>query len=260
MRRDMPEVIIERPRYGSTKNASYGMRKGRRKAQNNIDAMNLEELENLPIKDNSQRRRKYRDKCKELNENLAPLFRFMVSKVGLLWDDVYSEIRENLNPNSPIQMHILDHLNWYFEKVEKIDGELWTLPPYARKVKDLNDGSFYVDPDSGILMQAGTRRKNHWEPPKAKYMVIDSATQLHKLNGVWYSLHFRMIQKNEELANYGYRLHVDHIYGFITVREAMMYYGDKVLCYDKKQLNKKQLKKYKVKEFEEDLRKNGIVI
>jgi hypothetical protein len=47
---------------------------------------------------------------KGLNENLAPLRRFLVSRVGRSWDTVYSEIRTRLSPRNTIDMHVWQHL------------------------------------------------------------------------------------------------------------------------------------------------------
>ncbi len=49
-------------------------------------------------------------KTKWLNENLAPLKRFLGKQVGRPWDKVYSEIAENLKPTSTVQQHVRDHI------------------------------------------------------------------------------------------------------------------------------------------------------
>ena len=52
----------------------------------------------------------HRSSNKELNENLAPLYRFVQSQVGRPWNKIYSEIREFTNSNNTVQQHVLDHL------------------------------------------------------------------------------------------------------------------------------------------------------
>src|SRR6476660_1466738 len=101
MRKDMDKVIVERPRLGSrANNDDKGALKRRQRAIGN------EEL--LPKRSSTARGR--RNNYKSLNEHLAPLRRFLNSRVGRNWDKVYAEIRERINPDSTQQMHILQHL------------------------------------------------------------------------------------------------------------------------------------------------------
>jgi hypothetical protein len=51
-------------------------------------------------------------RCKGLNENLAPLRRFLRSNVGRPWDKVFAEICEHLNFDSAVQLHIWQHIRW----------------------------------------------------------------------------------------------------------------------------------------------------
>ena len=81
MRSDMFEVIIERPRWGS----SYKRKKGRHGEP-------LRRQEGPTWEPVSLGRG-----SKGLNENLAPLRRFLESRVGRPWDAVRSEISSILN-------------------------------------------------------------------------------------------------------------------------------------------------------------------
>ncbi|SRR6266480_293704 len=101
MRADMSRVIVERPRLGSrANNDDKGEMKLRQKALENEDL--------LPGRQSTARgRRAY---SKHLNEHLAPLRRFLNSRIGKHWSKVYAEIRENINPDSAVQMHIMQHL------------------------------------------------------------------------------------------------------------------------------------------------------
>jgi len=95
MRSDMAKVIVERPRRGG--GARYA-----RGSQPDGPSMEL------------WRRREgmktaWRDR-KTLNENLAPLWRFLRSRIGRPWDKVYSEVCERINKNSAVQLHVWQHL------------------------------------------------------------------------------------------------------------------------------------------------------
>jgi len=48
---------------------------------------------------------------KVLNENLAPLRRYLERQVGRKWDKVYAEISAQLRPTSAVQQHVRDHLH-----------------------------------------------------------------------------------------------------------------------------------------------------
>ena len=84
MREDMAKVIVERPRRGGDRS-----RRGR-----------IGNFELLPAKEGMRRR--WTDH-KDLNENLAPLRRFLMSCVGRRWDAVYAELNEHLAVRNAVQ-------------------------------------------------------------------------------------------------------------------------------------------------------------
>src|SRR5437588_7713875 len=94
MREDMPHVIVERPRRGGGR-----VRKGRARP-----------LEDLPSKEGMRRPYKQSGDYKELNENLAPLRRYLEHQVGRPWNKVYSEISRHLCADNPVQQHVRDHI------------------------------------------------------------------------------------------------------------------------------------------------------
>src|SRR5690348_426069 len=121
MREDMFKVIVERERFNSgMKKASKskivrGYYKGLMPSSKNVeDREDLEEngsMSYLPSKITGKKPWGYN--AKELNENLNPLKRFITSKVGQKWDDVWSEICEFINSDSTVQKHVLDHAKQY---------------------------------------------------------------------------------------------------------------------------------------------------
>ena len=151
MRKDMFEIIIERPRYGARMRPKGRYRTTRR---TNPEA--------LPCKEPMW----FRGKTKELNENLAPLRRFLERRVGRPWDAVWSELREFLSPKSAVQKHVFDHVEQYVERNPvMIDGiphnpeasgskrdRYWPLSMYSWR-------GFYVCPRTGLLRLA----KNDYE-------------------------------------------------------------------------------------------------
>lgn len=139
MRSDMFKVIVERPRWGAGRARSVKLKRSR---DPNCKFIGL----------------KKHVKCqgsgiKLLNENLQPLVRFLRSKRGCRWDDVFSEICAQLDTGSTVKMHVRLHLDdivatrvsigrrgeWLFR------GEVLNRPHrWSRR-------DFFVDPRDGLL-------------------------------------------------------------------------------------------------------------
>ncbi|MGE3143409.1 MAG: hypothetical protein AB7L65_08815 [Hyphomonadaceae bacterium] len=98
MRKDMFKVIVERPRRG---HADGPYRPGRTRALVDEGGQPLRFRE--PV-----RTRAVKTKC--LNENLAPLKRFLNRAVGRGWNNVYAELTEHLRTDSTVQQHVRDHV------------------------------------------------------------------------------------------------------------------------------------------------------
>ena len=84
---------------------------------------------------------------KSLNENLAPLRRYLTSQVGRPWSKVYSEISANLKATNAVQQHVRDHLKDYVAVKASVNkaGESMVDSRWQRAYR------FYVDPHDGIL-------------------------------------------------------------------------------------------------------------
>lgn len=126
MRQDMLKVTVERPR----RVPAWGTTRGR-PPRDTEEAPNHEGM-----------RRPHRDfyKQKELNENLAPLRRYLFKQVGRPWNKVYSEFRGQLRADSTVQEHVLRHLG-DFVSIRAVRGPVgwmrdrsmlgWTSAPRA---------------------------------------------------------------------------------------------------------------------------------
>ena len=150
MRWDMFEVIIERPRVCSRS----PKRKGRR------GETTERAFERAPKVLGMGRL----GRTKHLNENLAPLRRFLRSRVGKPWDAVRSEMGAVLSMSSAVQKHVLDHVRQYVEENPRmIDGRphspaahggaYWPLGSYGRRP------AFYVCPKTGMLREVTLARR-----------------------------------------------------------------------------------------------------
>ena len=94
MRKDMAKVILTRARI-----LEDAARKGRSVPD-----------EIQPKSIGLRRHVRERGGFKVLNENLAPLRRYLEAQVGRPWDKVYSEIAANLRVSNTVQQHVRDHL------------------------------------------------------------------------------------------------------------------------------------------------------
>lgn len=130
MRADMFKVIVERPRRW---HATAGKLK-------------------LPRDDRTKMPNGRGRGTKRLNENLAPLARFLRRSVGRPWNKVYAEICEGLNVRSAVQKHVRDHLKGLVElHVYERDGELWSILYKSYKLERGRRDVLYVCPRTGIL-------------------------------------------------------------------------------------------------------------
>src|SRR5829696_5793202 len=103
MRDDMFEVIIERPRWGSR------MPYRRRARRIDAKASLARDSDSLPSYF-GMRRWALLGQSKSLNENLAPLRRYLEGQVNRPWNKVWSEISANLAATSTVQQHVRDHV------------------------------------------------------------------------------------------------------------------------------------------------------
>ncbi len=194
MREDMFKVIVERPRRGSG-----WARRGRAPA----------ELDSLPKFLGLKRQVKERGNFKELNENLAPLRRYLEAQVNRPWNKAYSEIRAHIKPGNTVQEHVLTHL-YQFLKVDISKGPASPSNPcgllerrefsWPRGGSPLREGDLYVDPDDGIIKHArrklrGPRaakpkRLNRHVAPSSPTpgKLLNKGQYAAPLEGVWYSM------------------------------------------------------------------------
>ncbi len=142
MRTDMAQVIIERPRYGSS---DPSRKKSYRKLQ-----------QRTPLDEQPQHEPmlgRWRGMSKSLNEHLGPLRRFLRSRVGRPWNNVHRELCEHVSFDNAVQKHILAHIDQYVSRIIARVGErIYTRSyPWGGRPRALRAGELYVDPDTGYL-------------------------------------------------------------------------------------------------------------
>lgn len=183
MRADMAKVIVERPRRPAS-----GRLKGR------LD----QDFEAQPIKQGM----KYRlADTKSLNENLAPLRRYLARQVGRPWSKVYAEISAHLKATSAVQQHVRDHLKDYVAVKVSLNkaGEPMVVSRWRRSY------DFYVDPRDGILKRAKAdtdkARKRAKEQCRQRLALAQSrvdkiklapGSDLRRLEGIWFAVNYSL--------------------------------------------------------------------
>lgn len=173
MRNDMHKVIAEPGRRGG-----HDYVKTRVAIQANDDSE--------PTREPMRRRGKFdrRSRC----HNYNPLRRYLASRVGQLWNDVFSDICANNDLRNYVQGEVREHISWMVhDNVEIVDGK-----PHA------TDGhllwrDFYVHPDTGVLMKVPSGKRYRWGGWKTKYeqIAIDAETKYVRVDGIWYKVSFR---------------------------------------------------------------------
>lgn len=132
MRSDMHKVIVERPRRSKDLNAR---------------ALRLRNRLDGPSHLGMRIGYGYR----ELNENLAPLRRYLRSQVGRPWNKVFGEICSRIDRRNPVQQHIHQHIDQFIvTQVQIRDGRLIECGKFGPRPL-VAGNELYVDPRTGLI-------------------------------------------------------------------------------------------------------------
>jgi hypothetical protein len=182
MRKDMSKVLTERPR------TKCKYRRYSNNSERSID--DFQQKESMKLRHIER---------KSFSDLLGPLYRFIGSRVGKPWNDVYSEICQNLKPTSTLQQHLLDHVKTIVLTNVIVEGEFIRRPiddRYLNVTSYKKYKLYYVDPTTGILCKA---KIFPYEKPKKETTVISNGmTQYRLINKVWYVLELTYIPPVEE--------------------------------------------------------------
>lgn len=255
MRQDMYKIIVERPRKG----------KG-----NDAQAARLRDDFAGPAQLGI--RAGYGNHW--LNENLAPLRRYLRAQLGRPWNKVFSEICAGIDGRNTVQQHILQHIDDFIAiNVEiRTDGKLVDLGrrrSLFRAERELNQ-ELYVDPRTGLIRL----NKDYWawrrrevekrEREKAataqRRRVLDDHTLLLLLDGQWYSVQvaalpetYRVYSQTGRYPSWSYN--AESRYDILLRRnisqakegdrqECLRLYGACVYATSKRQLSKREIKSH----------------
>jgi hypothetical protein len=187
MRDDISEVIIERPR----KNSRARYPRATRRRENHIARLDPDRLRSA---EGIKRALTGRGSQKYLNENLAPLRRYLMRQVNRPWNKVWSEICALLRSDSTVQQHVRDHINDFVAiRTFMKDGDVWVAGDSVfRKPGALKESRvrLYVDPRCGLL-----RPNKHFKgrSQQRRELIREGA------------LHMREVRPNVQVHRFGER-------------------------------------------------------
>jgi hypothetical protein len=245
MRPDMDKVIVERPRRGGN-----NTRRGRAVS---------EELQ--PSHEGMRAPHVRQHSGKELNEYLSPLYRFLRTRAGQPWNQVWSEISANIRSDNAVQQHVRDHVLMWVCRNTKVDedGEIWCLEDRPRLLAGSSQ-EFYVDSRDGVLCINHSRRNwsQQWREDKAQRdaewqehnRTLHDGTKLSKHEGIWYEIQEKSVPAPTKVIvkDFFSRDRVDWspvpVYDVLLKQTLTNHNGNYVIS--KRQLSRGELKKYGV--------------
>jgi len=211
----LDRIVIERPRCGLR--SSLKKVKGNKKFLNKLTEAACTDGLLSPYLLKLRRKSKYFSDC------LGPLSRWLRSKLGENWDDVYSELCQILEISTLSGKHILSHVWGFVERdAVLVDGIVYNRK-YQRQLGKWRD-EIYVHPETRILCVAKKVRKIPPQKPD-DFVEIDDYHHYCKIDGIWYLIE---LADREELE-------VTQYYSYVKI------WGGKNIA-SKRQCNKKQIK------------------
>lgn len=183
MRADMSKVIVERPRSRITRKAGSWYPRGA------LRSSWWPDLEMAPAREAMGAR--YAEK--HLNENLAPLVRFLRKQVGRPWSKVRAEISEHIRSTSAVQKHVLEHVaDYVHEHTFEEGGRLFVLGRFGGLHPIERDRwrrrALYVCPRTGLLREAPPVPRTAPKPPDPDRRSLGKGRELRRLCGVWFEV------------------------------------------------------------------------
>jgi hypothetical protein len=198
MRNDMDKVIVERPRPGSSRHVARRFRR--------LDPRRIEVSEDaddvFPTRIGHRRAAALGRGRKWLNENLAPLRRYLESQAGRPWNHVWSEICANISVDNTVQQHVRDHVKDFVAvNTSILDGTIMTVSRYGgpQPLSGSRWMRLYVDPETGILRRIPSAMSWRAERKRAaareeadallRMRILAPDRQLHLLDdGNWWEI------------------------------------------------------------------------
>jgi hypothetical protein len=234
MRDDMFKVIVERPRHGRYRAKAVKLRHDR-----------------LPDRSLVGHKRLLHEQCadaKDLNENLAPLRRFLMKQRGRKWNTVFSEICSTLDTGSTVKMHVRSHIEEFIVVRISVDNQgRWFGTGIFDRPSALIDWwpELYVDPYDGIIKETEKLCKIHGLKYRRRWRRSHDQTS-DRSELIWFSNVGFFMKPNDEWFKYELDCHppIDNVAISVAVMTGSWRDQDGWNMVSQKQLSKKELKRH----------------
>lgn len=217
MRKDMYQVLHDTTRRGPAKNSKLLRLSAKRalsKYSANDEDFELPELESARKSLIRPHKEKWLNRSQELR--LAPLKRYIASRVGQPWDETYSELRKTLVKCDSLLVDPLRYLG--VETRTRMEaGEVVVLGSFGGTYSlDRAWFRYYVHPVTGLLCEgtyaqrkAAAQRKQEAERKQktANRKVLSETQELRCIEGIWYEVSFRELPTNDDVTLFQQQLH-----------------------------------------------------
>jgi|AGTN01.2.fsa_nt_gi hypothetical protein len=158
--------------------------KGYKRAQSRIP------VDELPYRETTSRTWGWQ--LRERHMHTEPLRRFLESRVGRAWNDVYSELCRDLHCDGRMRHEINSRLDWFVERnVRMVEGE----PRDSRGMRLLRSRgkTLWVHPETGVLMLTQGKRRTYQRKPKHEMVELGANRKAVLLDGFWFEIVFAEI-------------------------------------------------------------------
>lgn len=189
MRQDMHRKLIERGRWGSSWLKNERVKAERQALQR---ARATGDYEGLCARTPMRPRRRLR---KSPSETFGPLVAFLRTQVGRPWDNVYSEIRQNIDPSSVIDMHIMQHLFDFVRREVWIDDQKHVWRRCWQGPAELFDNgrTFYVHPRTGMLCRPTHTRPRRSAVARVPHLTLEDGGLGLRIDKMWFRVDTRRL-------------------------------------------------------------------
>jgi hypothetical protein len=230
MRDDMAKVIVERPRLN--RGARYP--KGERRSRQRLEMDEWHRRQGI--------RRPWLRNPKCLNENLAPLRRFLLKQCGRPWNKVFAEMSERIDLGSTVQRHIWQHVEM------DVCRDVSQVKPVVRDRRGLAVHSpFFVHPRTGLLLRNNRPTKREWREAHQQELPTDrreadAGHEYRRIDGIWYELELAPLPAEEQRGGVRDALFLKPVAALNPHQE----YGRAVYTVRKRQIGKRRLRELKL--------------
>lgn len=177
MREDMHKVVIERPRWGSSRRS--------RKTRISLNQYDPAREYDFAARESSSWDW-YPDR-KHFSDHLAPIRRYLEKQVGRPWRKVEGELAAALDLRTVVGRHLLSHVEGEVAIHCRIDADGRVF----RRNGDWEIEGLYVHPRTGLLRRTKPRRfdaaaERRRRIEQADEVDLDATTRARRIDGIWY--------------------------------------------------------------------------